>query len=147
MSPGLGIVSKMDIWSAVITVIISQSVEANRWYQIQKGRQFNRESKERQRQQNSVNKERLDKCSILCLCRSEIRGCQGNRRYQPKSLNKQRQNKRQKQVSVRKQLPVSWEIYVQVKKQQLELDMEKHTGSKLGKEYIKAVYRHPAHLT
>ena len=33
---------------------------------------------------------------------------------------------------------------VQVKKQRLELDMEKQTGSKLGKEYIKAVYYHPA---
>ena len=32
--------------------------------------------------------------------------------------------------------PASWEIYMQVKKQQLELDMEQHTGSKLGKEYI-----------
>ena len=35
---------------------------------------------------------------------------------------------------------------MQVKKQQLEPDMES-TGSKLGKEYIKAVYRHPAYLT
>ena len=34
-----------------------------------------------------------------------------------------------------------------VKKQQLELDMEQQTGSKLGKEYIKAVYCHPAYLT
>ena len=33
---------------------------------------------------------------------------------------------------------------MQVKKQQLEPDMEQQTGSKLGKEYIKAVYRHPA---
>ena len=33
------------------------------------------------------------------------------------------------------------------KKQQLELDMEKQTGSKLGKEYIKAVYFHPDYLT
>ena len=33
-----------------------------------------------------------------------------------------------------------------VKKQQLELDMEKQTGSKLGKEYIKAVYCNPAYL-
>ena len=40
-------------------------------------------------------------------------------------------------------LPASWEIYMQVKKQQLELDMEEQTGSKLGKEYIKAVYCHP----
>ena len=32
-------------------------------------------------------------------------------------------------------------------KQQLELYMEQQTGSKLGKEYIKAVYCHPAHLT
>ena len=35
---------------------------------------------------------------------------------------------------------------MQVKKQQLELDMEQQTGSKLGKEYIKAVYGHPAYL-
>ena len=45
-------------------------------------------------------------------------------------------------------LPASWEIYTQVKKHiQLELDMEQQTGSKLGKEYIKAVYCHPAYLT
>ena len=36
---------------------------------------------------------------------------------------------------------------MQVKKQQLELNMENQTGSKLGKEYIKAVYCHPAYLT
>ena len=36
---------------------------------------------------------------------------------------------------------------MQVRKQQLEPDMEKETGSKLGKEYIKAVYCHPAYLT
>ena len=36
---------------------------------------------------------------------------------------------------------------MQVKKQQLELDMEQWTGSKQGKEYIKAVYCHPAYLT
>ena len=36
---------------------------------------------------------------------------------------------------------------MQVKKQQLELDMEKHTGPKLGKEYVKAVYCHPDYLT
>ena len=36
---------------------------------------------------------------------------------------------------------------MQVKKQQLEPDMEQQTGSKLGKEYNKAVHRHPAHLT
>ena len=41
----------------------------------------------------------------------------------------------------------SWEIYMQVRKQQLELDMGKQTGSKLGKEYVKAVYCHPACLT
>ena len=43
-------------------------------------------------------------------------------------------------------LPASWEICVQVKKQQLELDMEQQTGSKFGKEYAKAVYCHPAYL-
>ena len=41
----------------------------------------------------------------------------------------------------------SWEICMQVKKQQLEPDMEQQTGYKAGKEYIKAVYCHPAYLT
>ena len=36
---------------------------------------------------------------------------------------------------------------MQVKKQQLELNMEQWTGSKSGKEYVKAVYCHPAYLT
>ena len=36
---------------------------------------------------------------------------------------------------------------MQVRKQQLELDMEKQSGSKLGKEYTKAVYYNPAYLT
>ena len=36
---------------------------------------------------------------------------------------------------------------MQVEKQQLELDMEQRTGSKLGKEYVKAVYCHSAYLT
>ena len=36
---------------------------------------------------------------------------------------------------------------MQVKKQQLKLDMEKQTGSKLGKEYVKVLYCHPAYLT
>ena len=36
---------------------------------------------------------------------------------------------------------------MQVKKQQLELDMEQQTGSKSGKEYVKAVYCHSAYLT
>ena len=36
---------------------------------------------------------------------------------------------------------------MQVRKQQLEWDMEQWTGSKLGKDYVKAVYRHPAYLT
>ena len=44
-------------------------------------------------------------------------------------------------------LLASWEICMQVKKQQLELDMEYQTGSKLGKEYVKAEYCHPAYLT
>ena len=43
--------------------------------------------------------------------------------------------------------PASWEICMQIKKQQLELDMEQQTGSKSGKEHIKAVYCHPAYLT
>ena len=44
-------------------------------------------------------------------------------------------------------LSASWEICMQVKKQQLELDMEQQTGSKSGKEYVKAVYFHSAYLT
>ena len=44
-------------------------------------------------------------------------------------------------------LPASREICMQVKKQQLELDMEQQTGSKLEKEYVKAIYCHPAYLT
>ena len=44
-------------------------------------------------------------------------------------------------------LPTSWEICMQVKKEQLEWDIEQQTGSKLEKEYVKAVYCHPAYLT
>ena len=36
---------------------------------------------------------------------------------------------------------------MQARKEQLELDMEQQTGSKLGKEHVKAVYCHPAYLT
>ena len=44
-------------------------------------------------------------------------------------------------------LPASWETCMQVKKQHLEPDTEKWTGSKLGKEYVKAVCCHPVYLT
>ena len=43
-------------------------------------------------------------------------------------------------------LPASREACMQVKKKQLELDMEQWSGSKVGKEYIKAVYYHPAYF-
>ena len=43
--------------------------------------------------------------------------------------------------------PVSWKICMQVKKQQLERDLGQQTGSKWGKEYVKAIYCHTAHLT
>ena len=43
--------------------------------------------------------------------------------------------------------PASGEICMQIKKQQLELDMEQQTGYKSRKEYVKAVYCHPAYLT
>ena len=55
-----------------------------------------------------------------------------------------------KEMKIRKYqttLPASWETYMQVKKQQLELHIEQRTGSELGKEYIKAVYFHLAYLT
>ena len=44
-------------------------------------------------------------------------------------------------------LTASWEICMQVMKQQLDLDVEQQTGYKLGKEYVKAVYCQPAYLT
>ena len=44
-------------------------------------------------------------------------------------------------------LPTSGEICMQVKKQQLELDVEQQTGPKSVKEYVRAVYCHPAYLT
>ena len=43
--------------------------------------------------------------------------------------------------------PASWEICMQVRKQQLELDMEQKTNSKSGKEHVKAVNCYPAYLT
>ena len=43
--------------------------------------------------------------------------------------------------------PASWETYMQVREQQLELDMEQQTGFIQEKEYIKAVYCHPTYLT
>ena len=52
-----------------------------------------------------------------------------------------------KRLEYQTTLPASWEIHLQGKKQQLELDMEQQTGSKLGKDYVKAVYCHPAYLT
>ena len=51
------------------------------------------------------------------------------------------------EVGIPDYLTCLWEICMQVKKQQLEPDMEQQTGSKLEKEYIKAVYCHLAYLT
>ena len=51
-----------------------------------------------------------------------------------------------KEMAYQTTWPASWETCMQVKKQQLELDMEQQTDSKSGKEYIKAVYCHPAYL-
>ena len=42
--------------------------------------------------------------------------------------------------------PASWEVCMQVRKQQLEMDVEQQTGSKSGKEYVKDLYCHPAYL-
>ena len=52
-----------------------------------------------------------------------------------------------KKMEIPKHLTVSREACMQVKKQQLEPDMEQQTGSKLGKEYVKAVYCHFAYLS
>ena len=52
-----------------------------------------------------------------------------------------------KEMGIPDNWPASWEIHMQVKKQQLESDMDQRTDSKLRKEYIKAVYCHLAYLT
>ena len=52
-----------------------------------------------------------------------------------------------KEMGIPDHVPASWEIYMQVKKQKSEPDMKQRTGFKLGKEYVKAVYCHPAYLT
>ena len=50
-------------------------------------------------------------------------------------------------VGIPDHLTCSSEICMQVRKQQLELDMKQQTGSKSGKEYVKAVYCHPAYFS
>ena len=52
-----------------------------------------------------------------------------------------------KEMGIPGYLTSSWETCIQVRKQQLDLDMEQQTGSKQEKEYIKAVYCPPAYLT
>ena len=52
-----------------------------------------------------------------------------------------------KEMGIPAHLPASWEICMQVRKQQLELELEQQTGSKLEKEYVKVIYCHPAYLT
>ena len=52
-----------------------------------------------------------------------------------------------REMGIPDHLTCPWEICMQVNKQQLELNMKQKTGSKLRKEYIKAVYGHPAYLT
>ena len=52
-----------------------------------------------------------------------------------------------KEMEIPDHLTCFWEICMQVKKQQLDLDMEQQTGSKSGKEFVKAAYCHPAYLT
>ena len=51
-----------------------------------------------------------------------------------------------KEIEYQTTWPASWETYIQVRKQ-VRTDMEQQTDSKLGKEYIKAVYCHLAYLT
>ena len=52
-----------------------------------------------------------------------------------------------KEMGIPDPLPASLDICIQVKKQQLELEMKQQTGSKSGKEYLEVVYCHPAYLT
>ena len=52
-----------------------------------------------------------------------------------------------KEMTYQTTLPVSWETCMQVNKQQLEPDMKQWISSKLGQEYLKTIYCHPAYLT
>ena len=52
-----------------------------------------------------------------------------------------------KEVEYQTTWPVPWEICIQIRKQQLEMDMEQQTVSKSGKEYVKAVCCDPVYLT
>ena len=52
-----------------------------------------------------------------------------------------------KEMGISDHLTCLLKTCVQVKKQQLELDMEQQTGPKLGKEYVNVVYCHPSYLT
>ena len=52
-----------------------------------------------------------------------------------------------KRLEYQTTLPTSWEICMQVRKQQLEPDMDPQTGSQSGNKYVKTVYCHPAYLT
>ena len=52
---------------------------------------------------------------------------------------------KQVNLKVKQSWPTSWETYMQIRKQQLELDMEQQTGSKQEKEHVKAVYCHPSY--
>ena len=72
--------------------------------------------------------------------------CTSNLGLQPSCGENNKLWKSLKEIQYQTTLPASWEIFMQIKKQQLELDMEKQTGSKLGKEYVKTVYCHPAYL-
>ena len=62
-------------------------------------------------------------------------------------LLKKQESSRKTSALKRWEYQTTWEICMQVKKQQLELDMEQQTGSKLGKEYVKAVYCYHVYLT
>ena len=65
----------------------------------------------------------------------------------PLTVNHNKLWKILEEMGISDHLTASWETYMQIRKQQLELDMEQQTGFKSGKEYIKAVYCHPACLT
>ena len=79
---------------------------------------------------------------------SHMCACTSNLGLQPSCGENNKLWKILKEIQYQTTLPASWEISTQVKKQQLEPDMEQQTDSKLelGKGYVKAVYCHPAYL-
>ena len=90
-----------------------------------------------------------DQIANICWIIEKARQFQKNIYFCPKPLcgSQQTVDNSSRDGKTRPPYLVFWETCMQVKKQQFALDMEQWTGSKLGKEHIKAIYCHPAYWT